>query len=542
MRTGRVVKHSTPTGHAKAISYLLSLFLVWGVWSSSNVSASEWHVSSGSSASDSNTGTRDQPFRSVRKALSVTKPGDTVVFSAGMYPCAEEKSPDGRPGLTVTLRSAREGKVVFSGDGSQNLLIPGSYTNITGIEFTMTADTLLNGFGIYILRKDHINISNCRFYACDVGVKIFSSHHLTIQNCEMAFSGKYGVHMIGSGDGRNGQWDPSDENAWVEIRNCWLHDAGWNVEGSEGYGITSNGATEYLIIENCQIDNNTGDGILYEDWGIHTTARYNVIRGTGLAGIWIDNASMSVFDNNFLYGNNVAIWLSGEEDYANRYLNDMISIRNNIIVHNDWAVINPSARSGKNTILFSQATRDVYFDNNTVAFNKCSNVVAIQRRPPLIEFRNIWFRNNIFWDNAGGVRLDSGLDTAGIHFQNNLWSTPYKGDSKARTGNPAFDDPYASTPEGYRLKSGSAAIDAGMLIYENPLDFWNGQRPHLPKTGASDNPNPKTGFYGLPKSGIYDIGAHEFGTMGKMHIGLDLATFPFEVAPYKLQFRAKPKR
>jgi Right handed beta helix region len=542
MGTRKKVKHTTLTWHAKAISYLICLFLVWGVLDSSNVSAREWYVSTSSSASDANPGTHDRPFRSVRKALSVTKPGDTDVFSAGIYPCAEEKSPDGRPGLTVTLRSAGDGKVLFSGDGSQNLLIAGSYTTITGIEFTMNADTLLKGFGVFILRKEHIDISNCRFYACDVGVKIFSSHHLTIKNCEIAFSGKYGIHMIGSGDGNNGQWDPSDENAWVEIRNCWLHDAGWNVEGSEGYGITSNGTVENLVIENCQIDNNTGDGILYEDWGIHTTARYNVIRGTGLAGIWIDNASMSIFDNNFLYGNNVAIWLSGEEDFANRYLNDLITIRNNIIVHNDWAAINPYARSGKNTILLSQATSDVYFDNNTVAYNNCSKVVGIQRHPPLIEFRNIWFRNNIFWDNTGGVGIDSGLDTAGIHFLNNLWDTPYQGDSRARSGDPAFADPNASTPEGYRLKSGSAAIDAGMLLYSNPLDFWNGQRPHLPKTGVSDNPNPEKGFYNLPKSGVYDIGAHEFGSTGMAHIGLDLATFPFEVLPYKLQFRAKPKR
>ena len=542
MRTKKSVEQNAMSRCIKVAIYLICYFLMSGLWSSSDIFAVEIHVSTGSNASDSNPGTPDRPFRSVRKALSVSKPGDIVVFSAGIYPCDEEKSPDGCPGLTVTLRSAGDGKVLFSGDGSKNLLIPRSYTNITGIEFEMTSDTLLEGFGIYIMRKEHINISNCRFYACDVGVKIFSSHHLSIQNCEMAYSGKYGVHMIGSGDGSDGHWDPSDENEWVEIRNCWMHDAGWNVEGNEGYGITSNGAVEYLDIENCQIDNNTGDGILYEDWGIHTTARYNVIRGTGIAAIWIDNASMSVFDNNFLYGNNVGIWLSGEEDFANRYLNDLISIRNNIIVHNDWAAISPSLRSGKNTILFSQATRDVYFDNNTVAYNHCNNVVGIQRRPPLIEFRNIWFRNNIFWNNTGGVAIAAGLDTSGIHFQNNLWSTPFHGDSRARTSDPAFVDPNASTPEGYRLKSGSAAIDAGMLLYENPLDFWNGKRPHLPKTGASDNPNPEKGFYVLPKTGIYDIGAYESGTTGKAHIGLDLSTFPFEVTPYKLQFRAKPKR
>ena len=54
-----------------------------------------------------------------------------------------------------------------------------------------------------------------------------------------------------------------------------------------------------------------------------------------------------------------------------------------------------------------------------------------------------------------------------------------------------------------------------MLLYENPLDFWNAQRPHLSKTEK------------------YDIGAHEFGTTGAAHIGLDMTTFPFEVPAFK---------
>jgi hypothetical protein len=220
----------------------------------------------------------------------------------------------------------------------------------------------------------------------------------------------------------------------------------------------------------------------------------------------------------------------------------MISMRNNIIVHNDWAAISPTIGPGKNTILVSQITRDVYFENNTVAYNKSSNVISIQRRPPLARFSNFWFRNNIFWGNSGPVSIASGLDTSGIHFQNNLWDKPYQGDKRARTGDPAFVDPAASSPEGYRLKSSSAAIDAGMVLYENPLDFWNGQRPHLPKAGTTKEPNPKTGFYVLPKEGKYDIGAVEAGTNGKAHIGLDLSKFPFEVTPFKLQFKAKPQR
>ena len=504
----------------KVVSCLAGMFLVLGILCSSDVLASEWHVSA-KTGSDSNPGTRERPVRSVRQALSLVKPGDTVVISAGTYPCADEKMPDGHPGMTIHLRSAGDGKVVFSGDGSKSLLLAGSYSSIDGIEFNMTGDHP-KGNGISIVRKEQAQISGCRFFSCQKGIGVESSRRLKIENCEMAFSGTYGVHLNGSGEGKEGRLDPSDECAWVEIRNCWMHDAGWNIEGTEGYGFTSNGAVEYLVIENCQFDNNTGDGILYEDWAVHTTARYNVIRGSGIAGIWIDNASMSIFDNNFLYENNVAVWLSGEES-SNRLRCDMISIRNNIMVHNDWAAIDPSVY-GRVTVLFTSNTRDLYFDNNTVAYNNGKSVVGFSRRLPYTEFSNIWFRNNIFWENTGGVNFDAGLDTAGIRFKNNLWGQAYPGDSSAHAGDPAFVDPKASTPEGYRLKRGSPAIDEGMRLTENQLDFWNGLRPLDIKAGA------------------YDIGAHEFGTTGKTHIGLDLETFPFKVTPYKLQFKAKPER
>ena len=66
----------------------------------------------------------------------------------------------------------------------------------------------------------------------------------------------------------------------------------------------------------------------------------------------------------------MAVWLSGEES-SNRFLSDFISIRNNIIVHNDWtSAIDPSVY-GKDIFLFTSNTRDTYFDNNTVAFNNC---------------------------------------------------------------------------------------------------------------------------------------------------------------------------
>ena len=202
--------------------------------------------------------------------------------------------------------------------------------------------------------KENVTIRNCRFFAFQVGVSASSTHRLSIVNCEMAYSGAYGIHIGGSGDGPKGHYDPAEVCRDIEVRNCYLHDAGWNTPGTEGYGFTANGAVENLTIENCQIDNNSGDGILYEDWAVHTTARYNVIRGSAIAAVWIDNATLSRFESNYLEANNVAVWLSGEES-SNRYLTDLVTVRNNIIVHNDWAPFTAldSSLYGKVIFLFS---------------------------------------------------------------------------------------------------------------------------------------------------------------------------------------------
>jgi hypothetical protein len=466
----------------------------------------------------------------VAKAVSLAKPGDTVVFSPGTYPCFQVTVPDGRSDQPILLRSEGQGKVIFTNDGSVNMLLLGSYNTVDGIEFHMASDRP-RGFGIGIARKEHIVIRNCRFFACQVGVNARSAHYLSIVNCEMAYSGAYGIHLNGSGQDSGGHWDPADENRDIEVRNCYLHDAGWNVRGAEGYGFTANGAAERVVIENCQIDDNSGDGILYEDWTQNSTARYNVIRGSGIAAIWIDNASMSVFDNNYLEANNVAVWLSGEES-SNRYLSDFISIRNNIVVHNDWSVFDPTGKDpsvyGKVVFLITSNTRDTYFDNNTVAFNRCQWLVRVRNAAPgpkgQNDFRNVWFRNNIFWKNTGGVGADQGVDFSQFRFVGNLWDKPYGGDRQAKTGDPLFVDSQAHNPEGYKIQSGSAARGQGMLLYENPLDFWNGARPHLSKTEK------------------YDIGAHQFGKTGTAHIGLDLGAFPFPVPPYELRFKAKPPR
>jgi len=197
-------------------------------------SATTWYVSSEKNASDSNAGTANRPLNSIAKAFSLAKPGDTMLFAPGTYPSLGLKVPDGAEDLPIILKSNGKGKAIFTNDGSKDILLIGSYNTVDGIEFRMTSEHPV-GSGIEIADKQHVIIRNCRFYACQVGVNAHSTHYLSITNSEMAYSGALAIHITGSGGDEGGHLNPADVNKFVEVRNTYMHDAGWNVaEVAEG--------------------------------------------------------------------------------------------------------------------------------------------------------------------------------------------------------------------------------------------------------------------------------------------------------------------
>src|ERR1041385_1973883 len=78
-----------------------------------------WYAGTGPNASDANDGTETHPVRSVARAVSLAKPGDTVRFGPGTYACSQVRVPDGARDLPITLRGG--GKAIFSNDGSSHI-------------------------------------------------------------------------------------------------------------------------------------------------------------------------------------------------------------------------------------------------------------------------------------------------------------------------------------------------------------------------------------------------------------------------------------
>lgn len=84
-----------------------------------------------SGAADTNPGTEEQPFRSIRRGADIAMPGDTVCVMAGNYAEDVQLRHDGAEGKAITLRAIpRRGAVV------ERFNLLGSYIRVEGFEIT----------------------------------------------------------------------------------------------------------------------------------------------------------------------------------------------------------------------------------------------------------------------------------------------------------------------------------------------------------------------------------------------------------------------
>ena len=73
-----------------------------------------YHVAT--SGSDLNPGTESQPFKTIRKAVEVLRPGDTLLIHEGTYTGVIEIKRSGMPGAPITMRPAGDGPVTLRAD------------------------------------------------------------------------------------------------------------------------------------------------------------------------------------------------------------------------------------------------------------------------------------------------------------------------------------------------------------------------------------------------------------------------------------------
>lgn len=111
---------------------LLPALVAWTVCVTVRTPAANYVVDQAApGAADTNTGTEEQPFKTVQHAVDLTRPGDTVFVMAGRYAERIKVATSGAEGQPITLRAMPRRSAVVGGFDLQ-----ASYIRVEGFEIT----------------------------------------------------------------------------------------------------------------------------------------------------------------------------------------------------------------------------------------------------------------------------------------------------------------------------------------------------------------------------------------------------------------------
>lgn len=213
--------------------------------------AHQYYVAPG--GSDTNTGTADQPWRTLQKAADTSQAGDTILLQSGTY---------------------TEEEVVFTRSGSPNA--PITFTNAPGAVVTLKGSLLLKR-GVAYLTFTGIHLEGFRIWGITVEG---DNHHLLLSRLKVE-GGEAGIRLT---DGNSG-----DPPAYGPVHDITLEDSTFSdamytavdctpgpcdnmifrrleISGSglsAGFGGDGLGLErgKQVLVEDCSIHDNGGDGI-----------------------------------------------------------------------------------------------------------------------------------------------------------------------------------------------------------------------------------------------------------------------------------------
>ena len=150
----------------------------------------------GNLASDSNSGSKAQPWTLNALQSHTLLPGDTVYFMEGFYEAALEIKSSGTKESPIVFRSAGSpGKTIFSNPSfsKQNgnvFFITGKHITLDGLLFKECANAatkedkkILQVGAVYAQTgADYLTVKNCEFIDCPIGINVNAQHALLTSN------------------------------------------------------------------------------------------------------------------------------------------------------------------------------------------------------------------------------------------------------------------------------------------------------------------------------------------------------------------------
>ena len=349
---------------------------------------------------------------------------------------------------------------------------------------------------------------------------------VTVDNIEVAFAGRSGVFITGTGSTiknsrihdiwsagiylrgpktvveGNTVWRAVESNycGGGQERGC---NGDWNVAivVGDSSATAAPGIAPNSIIRGNTVFHNSGEGIDCEH-NDHVTIEDNTVYDNWALGIYLDQCSFVTIRNNLVYYTNDRNWWRDSN-----YPADAISISNEgiagyEIVGHDRQVYNNIIIGGYSNLNFyvHSGMPNAYLSNDLFANNTLINSqgpatdtygVKIKKAP----HQNTLFYNNLVYEPIG-VIASIGNSNGGITFSNNLWSKSPPASAISPTDiitqNPGLADPNHSIDAGnvlanwYTLTDGSPAINAGVYISQVTTDYFGTTRSNPPDIGAHE--------------------------------------------------------
>lgn len=263
------------------LSYILVFIGIVGIAGISEAIAKEYFVAA-SNGNDRNVGTKEAPFLTLEKGVSVLFPGDTLYLRGGAYQRNQQEWSPPR-GISwenaITIRAYQNEKVIVKPlpsedgnsvfhfkDGSQYVIMDG-----------LTVDGTNGRFG----------------YVMGTG-----SHHIRVSNGEI----KNTPHSAIQGSAAH----------YIEIINLKIHDSWTGAvtygSGERSYGFYLNG--NYNLVQDCEIYNSHGYGI--HVFSTENTPSYNRIinnriHDNDMPGVIITRGTNNQVINNVFWNNEYGI-------------------------------------------------------------------------------------------------------------------------------------------------------------------------------------------------------------------------------------------
>jgi len=411
-----------------------------------------YHVDTANpSASDSNPGTENLPWKTLTKANQTLVAGDTVYLKAGTYTTYIAPARTGTVSGRITYR-AYGSDIVTIQNASYGILLDGkSYITVQGINFYN-----LDRFMYLQNSADHNIIAYCNFDQMRNGsdwsgsrIRGQSSHNW-IHHCRFS---KYGactgtppngddsgvVLEIGNEESMTGSSQTPDFSNYNLIENCVMYHGGHHVLGVMG---------QYNVIRNNYLHNEgwskgRGNRTLYMNgyavdtgWNLIESNRFGYSAppcdGTIVSGVQI-TSSNNIFRINSFYFNNLA---GLEFSASSNYYQD--TLYNHVY---------------NNTFFRNSQTSEPDPGNAAVYF-------AIWDGPLMIKY-NV-FKNNLYYGHPkayGDYRVSLGDQTFA-----NEYNGDTLGDPRFINASGAMGDPMDAAYPDFRLNANSPCIDRGSSL------------------------------------------------------------------------------